>query len=89
MRVKKIICFVFTILTVIFIMRQRDKNMEIKDDELEQATGGAYQTSSRTATNEECEVCGGNKFTLYIGSGGRATCQKCGHGQIILEWFYS
>ncbi len=61
--------------------------MEIKDDELEQVAGGAYQTVSRTATNEKCEVCGRNKFTVYIGSGGRSVCQKCGHAQIILEWF--
>lgn len=61
--------------------------MEIKDDELEQVAGGAYQTVSRTATNGKCEVCGRNKFTFYIGSGGRAVCQKCGHAQIILEWF--
>ncbi len=69
--------------------RQGDKIMEIKDDELEQAVGGAYQTASHTATNEKCEVCGRNKFTLYIGSGGRATCQKCVHAQIILECFHS
>ena len=62
--------------------------MELNDVELEQVAGGAYRTETRRAKNEVCEVCKGNKFTVYLGSGGRATCQRCGQGQIILEWWY-
>ncbi|MGN1368332.1 MAG: hypothetical protein ACI4WX_05655 [Aristaeellaceae bacterium] len=61
--------------------------IEIDEDQLAQVAGGAAKTETRTATKEACEVCGRKKFTLYIGQGGRATCQKCGHGQIVLEWF--
>ena len=63
-------------------------DMEINEKELEQAAGGAAKTVTRTATKEACECCGHTKFTLYLGMGGRATCQRCGHGQIVLEWFY-
>lgn len=62
--------------------------MEINEKDLELVGGGATKTETRTATKEECEVCGRKKFTLYLGTGGRAVCQKCGHGQIVLEWFY-
>lgn len=61
--------------------------MELNDAELEQVAGGAAKTVTRIATNEKCEICGRNKFTLYLGMGGRAVCQKCGHFQIVLEWF--
>ena len=61
---------------------------EMNEEELAQAAGGAAQTVTRTASKERCECCGRNQFTVYLGMGGRAVCQKCGHGQIILEWFY-
>lgn len=63
-------------------------DMEMNEKELERAAGGAAKTVTRTASKEACEVCGRTKFTLYLGMGGVATCQKCGHGQIVLEWFY-
>ena len=62
--------------------------MEINEQELEQAAGGAAKTVTRTAQKECCECCGRTKFTLHLGMGGRAVCQKCGHGQFVLEWFY-
>ena len=61
---------------------------EMNEEELAQAAGGAARTVTRTAKKEVCEICGRNKFTVYLGMGGQATCQKCGHGQLILEWFY-
>ena len=61
---------------------------EINDEELAQAAGGAARTETRTAKKEVCECCGRNQFTVYLGMGGRAVCQRCGHGQIILERFY-
>lgn len=62
--------------------------MEINEKDLELVGGGATKTETHTAAKEECEVCGGKKFTLYLGTGGRAVCQKCGHVQLVLEWFY-
>lgn len=61
--------------------------MEINEKDLEMVAGGAARTVTRTATKETCFCCGRNKFTFYPGSGGRAVCEKCGQGQIILEWF--
>lgn len=61
--------------------------IEINEEELAQVAGGAARTASRTAKKEVCEICGRNQFTVYLGMGGRAVCQKCGHPQIILEWF--
>ena len=62
--------------------------MEINEEkDLEMVSGGATKTVTRTAEREVCEVCGRKKFTLYLGMGGRAVCQKCGHAQIVLEWF--
>ena len=59
----------------------------MNEEELAQVAGGATRTVTRTANNKRCECCGRNQFTVYLGMGGRAVCQKCGHGQIILEWF--
>lgn len=64
------------------------EKIEINEEELEKVAGGAARTETRTAKKESCEICGRNKFTVYLGMGGRAVCQKCGHFQIILEWFY-
>lgn len=64
------------------------EKIEINEEELEKVDGGAAMTATRSAMNEKCECCGRNQFTVYLGMGGRAVCQKCGHFQIILEWFY-
>ena len=61
--------------------------IELDEKDLAQVAGGAARTETRIAKRESCEVCGRNKFTVYLGMGGRAVCQRCGHGQIILEWF--
>ena len=58
----------------------------MEEKELEMVAGGAAETATRTATKETCFCCGGNQFILYLGSGGRAVCKRCGQGQIILEW---
>ena len=63
--------------------------VEIQEEELAQVAGDAARTETRIAQNESCECCNHNQFTVYPGMGGRAVCQKCGHGQIILEWFYA
>ena len=65
-------------------------DVEIREEkDLEMVTGGAAKTETRTAKKESCFCCGHNKFTVYLGQGGRAVCLRCGQGQIILEWFYA
>ena len=62
--------------------------MEINEEkDLEMVSGGAAKTVTCTAEREVCEVCGRKKGARYLGMGGRAVCQKCGHAQIVLEWF--
>ena len=44
--------------------------IELDEKDLAQVAGGAARTETRIAKRESCEVCGHNKFTVYLGMGG-------------------